>query len=105
MPAKRGKKNAQFGLEGKIGSEWRRYGNRTSSKHWRSNVGGGLLPMAVCQLNIGWLSHCYRGQAPSHIVSRRFLDQTRIEVPVISTGFSIPISISMVGATSASTPP
>ncbi|MCY1422347.1 hypothetical protein D9M71_380240 [compost metagenome] len=30
---------------------------------------------------------------------------TRIEVPVISTGFSSPSSFSMVGATSASTPP
>ncbi|MBA1431805.1 hypothetical protein FHP26_24775 [Pseudomonas orientalis] len=31
------------------------------------NVGGGLPPMAVCQLQMYWLIHCYRGQAPSHI--------------------------------------
>ncbi|PLR64379.1 hypothetical protein QCBJ_06475 [Pseudomonas sp. QC2] len=31
-----------------------------------SNVGGGLPPMAVCLLMQIWLSHCYRGQAPSH---------------------------------------
>ena len=31
-----------------------------------SNVGGGLPPMAVCQLMPLWLSHCYREQAPSH---------------------------------------
>ncbi|KJZ61984.1 hypothetical protein, partial [Pseudomonas marginalis] len=31
-----------------------------------SNVGGGLLPMAVYQLMQIWLSHCYREQAPSH---------------------------------------
>ncbi|CRN01790.1 hypothetical protein [Pseudomonas sp. 34 E 7] len=31
------------------------------------NVGGGLPPMAVCQLQISWLTHRYRGQAPSHI--------------------------------------
>ncbi|AZE91201.1 hypothetical protein C4J97_4532 [Pseudomonas orientalis] len=32
-----------------------------------NNVGGGLPPMAVGQLHISWLIHCYRGQAPSHI--------------------------------------
>ncbi|KAB0510833.1 hypothetical protein F7R08_28650 [Pseudomonas extremorientalis] len=31
-----------------------------------SNGGGGLPPMAVCQLMHLWLSHCNRGQAPSH---------------------------------------
>ena len=32
----------------------------------QSNVGGGLLPIAVCQLIHLQLPHCYRGQAPSH---------------------------------------
>ncbi len=49
MPAKRGKKNAQFGLRGKIGAEWRRYGRKISTKHRKANVGGGLLPMAMYQ--------------------------------------------------------
>ncbi|SDU67970.1 hypothetical protein SAMN05216475_6153 [Pseudomonas synxantha] len=31
------------------------------------NVGGGLLPMAVYQVNNTCLAHRYRGQAPSHI--------------------------------------
>ncbi|SDU37397.1 hypothetical protein SAMN04490197_5419 [Pseudomonas orientalis] len=31
------------------------------------NVGGGLLPMAVCQVKYLYLIHRYRGQAPSHI--------------------------------------
>lgn len=64
MPAKRRKKNAQFGLEGKIGAEWRAYGKKTSAKRWRSNVGGGLLPKAVSQSNRGRLIHRFREQAP-----------------------------------------
>ena len=31
------------------------------------NVGGGLLPMRVCQPQMYTLTHRYRGQAPSHI--------------------------------------
>ncbi|KAA8559534.1 hypothetical protein FX985_05912 [Pseudomonas extremaustralis] len=31
------------------------------------NVGGGLPPMGECQLVHLWLTHSYRGQAPSHI--------------------------------------
>jgi hypothetical protein len=31
------------------------------------NVGGGLPPMVVDHLCMQWLTHCYRGQAPSHI--------------------------------------
>jgi hypothetical protein len=81
MPAKRCKKNAQFGLADKLGAEWRWYGKKISTKHRRSNVGEGKPLPHGC------------------------LDQTRIEVPVISLGFSNPISINMVGATSASTPP
>ncbi len=34
---------------------------------WRSNVGGGLLPMAVCQAQTHALTVPHRGQAPSHI--------------------------------------
>jgi hypothetical protein len=30
-------------------------------------VGGGLLPIAVGQLEMHLLTHCHRGQAPSHI--------------------------------------
>lgn len=85
MPAKRGKKNAQFGLEGKIGAERRWNGEKISTKHRRSNVGGGWPPPTL-----------FFGDAGN---------QTKIEVPVISTGFSNPISINIVGATSASTPP
>ena len=33
----------------------------------RSNVGGGVLPIAVCQPNYLALTHRYREQAPSHI--------------------------------------
>ncbi|AZE58781.1 hypothetical protein C4K02_0389 [Pseudomonas synxantha] len=50
MPAKRCKKNAQLGLKGKIGAERRWYGKKTSIKHHKTNVGGGLLPIAVGQL-------------------------------------------------------
>ncbi len=32
----------------------------------RSNVGGGLLPIAVGQSASTWLKHRHRGQAPSH---------------------------------------
>ncbi len=35
----------------------------------RSNVGGGLLPIAVGQSASTWLKHRHRGQAPSHIGS------------------------------------
>ena len=31
-------------------------------------MGGGLPPIAVDQLQILSLTHCYRGQAPSHIL-------------------------------------
>ncbi|AZE64661.1 hypothetical protein C4K01_0433 [Pseudomonas synxantha] len=31
------------------------------------NVGGGLPPIAVYQSTYLWLTHRYRGQAPSHI--------------------------------------
>ncbi len=31
------------------------------------NVGGGLPPIAVDQLQVMWLAHRNRGQAPSHI--------------------------------------
>ena len=105
MPAKRCKKNAQLGLAGKIGAEWRWYGKKTSIKHHKTNVGAGLPAIAVGQRQRCRLISRYRGQARSHTVLWRTLDQTRIEVPVISSGFSSPISISMVGATSASTPP
>ncbi len=105
MPAKRCKKNAQLGLAGKIGAEWRWYGKKTSIKHHETNVGAGLPAIAVGQRHRCRLISRYRGQARSHTVLWRTLDQTRIEVPVISSGFSSPISISMVGATSASTPP
>ena len=72
MPAKRCKKNAHLGLLGKIGAEWRWYGEKTPTQRRESNVGGAvrrfdLPPIAVCQLNRCWLTHCYRGQAPSHI--------------------------------------
>ncbi|CRN02844.1 hypothetical protein [Pseudomonas sp. 34 E 7] len=30
-------------------------------------MGGGLPSMAVYQVSHCWLTHCYRGQAPSHI--------------------------------------
>src|SRR5450830_1859295 len=33
-------------------------------------VGGGLPPIAVDQSCMYWLTHCYRGQAPSHILNR-----------------------------------
>ncbi|CAI8894608.1 hypothetical protein EMIT0357P_30333 [Pseudomonas marginalis] len=33
----------------------------------KTNVGGGLPPIAVCQPRIYRLIHRYRGQAPSHI--------------------------------------
>jgi len=33
MPAKRCKKNAQFGLADKLGAEWRWYGKKISTKH------------------------------------------------------------------------
>jgi len=33
------------------------------------NVGGGLPPMRVCQLHMNQLTHRYRGQAPSHILT------------------------------------
>ncbi|MGC6370997.1 hypothetical protein [Pseudomonas sp. K2I15] len=49
MPAKRCKKNAQFGLAGKLAAEWRQYGKKTSIKHRQTNVGVGLLAKAVCQ--------------------------------------------------------
>ena len=32
-------------------------------------VGGGLLPMAAGQIQIYWLTHRYREQAPSHILN------------------------------------
>ncbi|PMV34862.1 hypothetical protein C1Y27_06115 [Pseudomonas sp. GW704-F2] len=32
------------------------------------NVGGGLPPIAVAQSGMYWLTHCHRGQAPSHIL-------------------------------------
>lgn len=85
MPAKRRKKNAQFGRERKIGAEWRWYGKKTSTKRYKTQVVGSRPPPI-------WVLWCAS-------------DQTRIEVPVISFGFSSPINISMVGATSASTPP
>ncbi|SEF00715.1 hypothetical protein SAMN04490198_4274 [Pseudomonas palleroniana] len=31
-----------------------------------ANVGGGLLPIAVCQSQTSWLIYRYREQAPSH---------------------------------------
>ncbi len=34
-----------------------------------SNVGGGLLPIAVGQLQMHWLTHRYREQVPSHILT------------------------------------
>ena len=34
-----------------------------------SNVGGGLLPIAVVQSQMHWLTHRYREQAPSHILT------------------------------------
>ncbi len=34
---------------------------------WRVQNCGGLPPMVVYQSCIGWLTHCHRGQAPSHI--------------------------------------
>ncbi len=39
----------------------------TSKVRNRSNVGGGLPPMAVYQPAYWPLTHRYRGQAPSHI--------------------------------------
>ena len=42
MPAKRGKKNAQFGLGGKIGAEWRGYGKKTPLKTLQNQCGSGL---------------------------------------------------------------
>jgi hypothetical protein len=33
------------------------------------NVGGGLPPIRVCQSHMKQLTHRYRGQAPSHILS------------------------------------
>jgi len=41
----------------------------------RVNVGGGLPPIAADQLTIIWLTHCYRGQAPSH---RRYVVPVRM---------------------------
>jgi len=38
-------------------------------------VGGGLPPIAADQLTIIWLTHCYRGQAPSH---RRYVVPVRM---------------------------
>ncbi|KWV85700.1 hypothetical protein PFLmoz3_04523 [Pseudomonas fluorescens] len=105
MPAKRCKKNAQLGLVGKIGAEWCWYGKKISLKAPQTNVGAGLPAIAVGQRHRCRLISRYRGQARSHTVLWRTLDQTRIEVPVISFGCSNPISLSMVGATSASTPP
>ncbi|AZE89727.1 hypothetical protein C4J97_3028 [Pseudomonas orientalis] len=40
--------------------------SQSGDKHC-SNVGGGLPPMAVYQVYMLNLTHCYRGQAPSHI--------------------------------------
>ncbi|AZE67842.1 hypothetical protein C4K01_3650 [Pseudomonas synxantha] len=34
--------------------------------HCGPNVGGGLLPIAVDQQQLGWLILSYREQAPSH---------------------------------------
>ncbi|AZF60609.1 hypothetical protein C4J84_4780 [Pseudomonas sp. R11-23-07] len=34
---------------------------------WGQNVGGGLLPMALCRSAHLTLIHLYREQAPSHI--------------------------------------
>ncbi|PMU86405.1 hypothetical protein C1Y30_26365 [Pseudomonas sp. GW704-F3] len=36
-------------------------------QHHSFNVGGGLPPIALLQSCMFWLTHCYRGQAPSHI--------------------------------------
>jgi len=44
--------------------------HRLNSK--ASHVGGGLLPIAVCQPPHLWLIHRYRQQAPSHIGSSLF---------------------------------
>ncbi|CAD0262960.1 hypothetical protein DENIT_12957 [Pseudomonas veronii] len=38
------------------------------------NVGGGLPPIAVCQLADWALIHRYRGQAPSHFLPQRLLE-------------------------------
>ncbi|CRL97704.1 hypothetical protein [Pseudomonas sp. 24 E 1] len=106
MPAKRGKKNAQLGLEGKIGAEWHRYGEKISSKQRKTNVGAGLLANAVRQsLKMSTERPHSRASPLPHGFLGEAENQTRIEVPVISCGFSSPININIVGATSASTPP
>ena len=33
----------------------------------KTNVEGGLPPIAQCQSPLSWLIHRYRGQAPSHL--------------------------------------
>ncbi len=104
MPAKRRKKNAKFGLVGKIGAEWRGEG-RNICQTLEIKCGRGLAPDGDESVKRVFTDIPPSGASPLPQGLRRVLDQTKIEVPVISAGFSSPNSFSMVGATSASTPP
>ncbi|CAI8974109.1 hypothetical protein EMIT0357P_60407 [Pseudomonas marginalis] len=51
------------------------------------NVGGGLPPMRECQLMDLVLTHCNRGQAPSHIFNRVHQTQHRSALRPPRLGF------------------
>ena len=98
MPARAGKKNASLREQGGVGLEFMCNRGRFAALrgHARSHKS----------------SECSRfcGSGRAREGSQSGPDtpnqaSTRIDVPVISTGFSSPSSFSMVGATSASTPP
>ena len=61
-PVPGGATPAIAGVAGAI--EGGRGGTRSELIHLGPSVGGGLLPMAVCQSTSVWLNHCYREQAP-----------------------------------------
>src|SRR5471032_1094197 len=96
MPAMRRKKKAQLGLC----DDW-------AEKHRKAAWERACSRLHQYIQHRCWLSDCHREQARSHRVLVVFegAGYTRIDVPVISAGFSRPSSFSMVGATSASTPP
>jgi len=53
---------------------WRPSRGPLCSSQRRQTCGGGLLPMGPAQSIPGLLTHCYRGQAPSHLGYRWSLD-------------------------------
>ncbi|TFY90979.1 hypothetical protein DYL61_19405 [Pseudomonas nabeulensis] len=69
------------------------FGRARIARQLGSNVGGGLPPMAVGQLPTTWLTHCYRGQAPSHIWTSLFGRSHKAQALRISSCASISLRL------------